>query len=328
MTEPAPEIGIVAIGRNEAENLQRCLLSAGIGEQPVAYVDSGSTDGSIAIAERLGAEVIELDTDRPFSAARARNAGYQHLLKLYPDLPYIQFVDADCEIVAGWLDEAASTLSRHRSTAAVCGRRREREPEQSVFNRLCDLEWDRPCGIVASCGGDAMYRAEALVEVGGFDATVVAGEEPELCHRLGRAGWQIRRVNAEMTLHDARMTRVSQWWQRAVRSGLASAEAATGRPLTIARKLVSTWAWALGWPVLTAGLYLFWGTAGLWMLAAPLLLLVRIALRQLVRRGWPLRHCLLYAAHCWLAKWPEAVGHLRWLSRRLLGRRQTLVEYR
>ncbi|HLV68484.1 MAG TPA: glycosyltransferase, partial [Polyangiaceae bacterium] len=69
-------LGLVAIGRNEGNRLERCLASALEHVAHVVYVDSGSTDDSVARARALGADVVELDTNTPFTAARARNAGF------------------------------------------------------------------------------------------------------------------------------------------------------------------------------------------------------------------------------------------------------------
>ena len=58
-----------------ANRLRQCLLS--VGSATIVYVDSGSTDGSIACAQSLGVESCpELDLSIPFTAARARNAGF------------------------------------------------------------------------------------------------------------------------------------------------------------------------------------------------------------------------------------------------------------
>ena len=163
---------------------------------------------------------------RPFTAARARNEGLNRLLLLHPDIDFVQFVDGDCEIVQGWLEAAREFLNDHPSHAVVCGRRRERHPERSVYNRLCDEEWNTPIGDALSCGGDAMMRIPALLAVGGYRDSMIAGEEPELCFRLRQKGWHIHRLDREMTLHDVDMTRFSQWWNRTVRSGHAFAEGA------------------------------------------------------------------------------------------------------
>ena len=75
----AADIGAVAIARNEGERLKSCLRSL-IGKcAAVVYVDSGSSDGSVAFARSLGVEVVELDLSKPFSMARARNAGFAGL---------------------------------------------------------------------------------------------------------------------------------------------------------------------------------------------------------------------------------------------------------
>src|SRR5207249_590682 len=96
-------VGVVAIGRNEGERLGVCLASALRDCAHVVYVDSGSTDGSVALARDLGAQVLELDLSIPFTAARARNAGFDKLLHIAPDVEFVQFVDGDCEIVENWI---------------------------------------------------------------------------------------------------------------------------------------------------------------------------------------------------------------------------------
>lgn len=194
----APAIAAVVIGRNEGERLIRCLRSLQGQVQQLIYVDSGSTDGSAAAARDLGAEVVDLDLSRPFTAARARNAG---LAALSSGIELVQFADGDCELDPGWIGAAADFMQTHPRAAAVCGRRRERFPEASVYNRLCDAEWNTPVGEATACGGDAMMRVAAVYTAGGYREGLIAGEEPELCLRLRRAGWQVWRLDAEMTLH-------------------------------------------------------------------------------------------------------------------------------
>ena len=217
-------VGVVAIGRNEGERLRACLLSAVRDAAAVVYVDSGSTDGSVELARSLGVHVVPLDMSIPFTAARARNEGCATLCDTLQHLQAVQFVDGDCEILPGWIAAAAAVLDADTDTAVVCGRRRERFPGASVYNRLCDMEWNTPVGVARACGGDALIRLSAFQQVGGYDPAVIAGEEPELCVRLRAAGWIIRRIDHEMTLHDAAMTRLGQWWKRNVRAGHAYAQ--------------------------------------------------------------------------------------------------------
>ena len=220
---PDPTLAVVLIGRNEGARLIRCLASVQGRVGQVVYVDSGSTDGSVVAARAAGAEVVELDLTQPFTAARARNAGLAALRQgVLPD--WVQFVDGDCEMQPGWIATARSFLDAHPKAAVACGRRRERFPQASVYNRLCDAEWDTPVGEAFACGGDALMRRESLDQIGGYNPTLIAGEEPEMCVRLRAKGWQIWRLEAEMALHDAAMTRFSQWWRRTRRGGHAAAE--------------------------------------------------------------------------------------------------------
>ena len=324
-------IGVVAIGRNEGERLRRCLESV-VGRVPVVvYVDSGSTDGSRDLARSLGVEVVELDLARPFTAARARNEGLATLCRIAPDVRFVQFVDGDCEIVPGWLEEGQRVLEKQPEVAVVCGRRRERYPENSPYNRLADIEWNTPVGVTRACGGDAMMRVEAVRGVGGFNGSLIAGEEPELCVRLRQAGWLILRLDAEMTLHDMAMTRFGQWWRRAERAGHAYAEGAAlhGGPPEYhwVREVCSITLWGLALPLLILGLA--WPTAGTSLLAAAAYPAqwLRITTRE-QRRGMPARDARLYAWGCVVSRFPNALGMLRYVAGRVRRRRPTLIEYK
>ena len=118
-------VGVVAIGRNEGERLQRCLRSIPKGVVRVVYVDSGSTDDSVGFAHGIGAEVVALDMSIPFTAARSRNAGFARLNQLHPQLELVQFVDGDCSLAEGWLATAIAALDARPEVVAVAGRRRE-----------------------------------------------------------------------------------------------------------------------------------------------------------------------------------------------------------
>jgi GT2 family glycosyltransferase len=327
----ASALGVVVIGRNEGERLRRCLGSI-VGRAPaVVYVDSGSVDGSVDLARSLGAEVVELDMSEPFTAARGRNAGLERLAAIAPGARFVMFVDGDCELIDGWLDRACGELEAHPDWAVACGRLRERSPRRSIYNRLADLEWDTPIGPSKACGGIAMIRAEALRQVGGFNPLLIAGEEPELCVRLRRAGWTIMRIDAEMAMHDIGMTRFAQWWRRAIRGGHAFAEGAAlhGRPPErhFVRQSRSATFWGLLVPSAAAGLA--WPTRG-WSLTllAGYPLLYHRTRRGALARGFSGADAALYAAACVLGKLPEAIGVARYRLGSLVGRQSGLIEYK
>lgn len=325
------EIGLVAIGRNEGDRLRGCLESVVGKVRQVVYVDSGSTDGSTDMARSLGVEVVDLDLSIPFTAARARNAGFERLRELCPTLDYVQFVDGDCEVVEGWLDQARQALDTHPDWAVVCGRRRERYPNQTIYNKLCDLEWNTPVGEAKACGGDAMMRVVALQTVGGYDPTLIAGEEPELCVRLRQQGWTIYRLDAEMTLHDAQMTQFGQWWKRSLRAGHAFAEGAFRHGAPPERHWVketrSNWLWGLVIPGMAIALAIPTHGLSLVLLLGYGLMTFKIY-RYMQRTGLSSNDAALYAAFCVLGKFPNVLGQLKFYRDRLLGNTSRLIEYK
>lgn len=320
-------LGVVVIGRNEGDRLGRCLRSAQAGAALTVYVDSGSSDDSVALARVLGADVLALDMNSPFTAARARNAGFARLRDLLPGLLHVQFVDGDCELIDGWLATACRFLDEHADVAVVCGRLRERFPKRSVYNLLCDMEWNLPAGETRACGGIAMMRADALAAAGGFNEELIAGEEPELCVRLRARGARIWRLADAMAWHDAAMLRFGQWWRRAQRSGHAFAEGAALHGAPPERHYVSEVRRAVLWgavlPLLVAALSLL---DARWL---SLLLLypaqvVRLAWRDGIGRGDRRWRALFMV----LARFPEAQGVLKFWLDRLRGQRRGLIEYK
>jgi len=323
-------LGAVVIGRNEGERLRRCLESLRGTVRRLVYVDSGSRDGSVALASKMGFDVVELDTARPFTAARARNAGLEKLRFADPSLELVQFVDGDCEVAATWIGAAKAAMAADPGVAVVCGRRRERHPQASIYNRLCDIEWNTPPGSTDACGGDALMRIAPLVEVGGFDGGLIAGEEPELCLRLRRRGHRILRIDAEMTLHDADIRRFSQWWRRTVRSGYAYADSFLLHRLQpggyCAKQVRSNFLWGAFLPALVLGLAAVSPILSASASVAYPILVARVY--ATARRRFSRRDAVLFAIFVTLGKVPSAIGQFRCLGRHLRGRRGSLIEYK
>lgn len=335
-------IGVVAIGRNEGERLRRCLRSLPSGMAAV-YVDSGSTDGSGDFARSRGLEVVDLDLSRPFSMARARNEGCRRLRMAHPECTLVQFVDGDCEVDAGWFERAAAFLAERPDVVAVAGRRREQHPENSVYNRLCDLEWDTPVGEARALGGDALVRAGAFEKAGGFNEALIAGEEPELYLRLRRADWKVWRLDAEMTRHDANILTFRQWWKRMQRGGYGSLDVVARLEATTPARDIpfhfmtrSSRLWTLGWAAATGCAALALGAwagprgavaglalgVGLWLAQA-----LRLA-RAAHRRGADLPAALAHGFLTLFCKWAQIHGQFRYLRDRRAGRVARLIEYK
>ena len=321
-------IGIVIIGRNEGKRLIDCLDSLSEFMPQVVYVDSASTDASVFEAQNRGAHVVSLDMTKAFTAARARNAGFDAITSLFPDIKFVQFLDGDCIVNANWIPQAIDFLNSKPAVAVVCGRRREIYPRHSVYNNLCDQEWNTPLGEAKACGGDALMRVDVLKLVGGYNNSLIAGEEPELCIRIRQAGFLVWRLDAEMTLHDAAITKLSQWWKRTMRGGYAFAEGAFmhgDKPeyhwVTETKR---AWIWGALLPIVIL----------LAMLINPLtgLILLLIYPLQILRLTFKSQHAFkdafIQSTFITLGKFAEATGQIKFWMNRILKKQTKIIEYK
>lgn len=330
-------LGVVVIGRNEGERLRRCLNSVIVQAKVVVYVDSGSSDDSVPLAKSIGAVVVDLDLSTPFTAARARNAGAAHLAAISAGIDYLQFVDGDCELNPGWFETACQMLDDHPEITALAGRLQERFPERSVYNRLGDLEWNQAgFGEVSALGGIFMIRKSAFDDVGGFNPSIPAGEEPELCARLIACGGHLWRINHLMAWHDLAMISFRQWWIRHSRNGYGGLAVTQRCGLShFKRSLRRARLWATLPMFAIASAWVsttYWGLlVGLAVGAALLSLWAAQLLRLTVRArlgGHPLSVAVPYAFLTMIAHIPNAQGQLRYLKDRILGRTLRLIEYK
>lgn len=329
------KLGVVIIGRNEGTRLHRCILSIKRQltnpDSVVVYVDSGSSDNSCQFAEETGVHVINLDLSTPFTAARARNTGFFYLRENYPDIHYIQFIDGDCELIEGWFNKAQTHLERKPELAIVCGRRSEKHPTISVYNKLIDLEWNTPIGEAQYCGGDALVRVEAINQVNGYKNGLICGEEPEMCIRLRKMNWKIERIDEQMTLHDAAIFNFSQWWKRAIRGGWAISEGywihGNTQEQYMKKEHLSGWLWGLFLPLVCVSLLPLTEGLSLCLLLGYLALTLKVILNQ-IKKGHSLNTAYLYAIYCVLSKFPQMIGQAKFYWHMIQVKQATIIEYK
>ena len=325
-----PTLSVVIIGRNEGERLERCILSAqaiaGWIAKEVIYVDSGSTDGSPELATKLGVYVLPLSPGA-FTAARARNLGWRNASgKL------ILFLDGDTILDENFPLLALTELEKETTNAAAWGHRRELCECLSVYVRVRDLDWVYPPGETLFFGGDVLVRRSALESVNGFDETLIAGEEPEMCRRMRNLGWHIQHIDAPMTLHDLAITRFSQYWRRSQRAGYAFATVSarfrgTSDPFwaeEAKRNKIRGLFWLLSPLVaLVASVALL----SAWPFMLWVILLFALAARTAYQYRWkPARWTtlLLYGFHSHLQQIPIFFGQLQFL----MNGNKALMEYK
>jgi GT2 family glycosyltransferase len=326
------QVAIVAIGRNEGERLKSCLRSVINRARTIVYVDSGSVDGSPQYAGSVNCHVIELDPSQPFSAARARNEGFACVMEHAPDVPFIQFLDGDCDLIEGWLERGVTELNQNEDAGVVCGHLRELYPQASLYNKLCDLEWQQIPGEIRSSGGIFMTRTEIFRTVGGFRPDVIAAEDDEFCVRVRRQGRKILLLDAEMARHDIAMTRFSQWWRRSKRTGHAfgqvSALYGRSEERYFVRDCQRIWLWALILPVLALCLAPFtYGLSLLALFCAYILQVVHVY-NASRKRGWLARDALVFSVFTTLFKFPALFGLLEYHWRNWRGHAFSIIEYK
>ena len=324
---------VVVIGRNEGHRLARCLHTVLQQTDRIVYVDSASRDGSSARAAALGVACVALDASSlPLSAARARNAGVREALRRWPDTDVVQFLDGDMELVRGWLDAAEQHLRDHRDVVAVFGWRRERGGGDTIFNRICDVEWRLSgVGLQQSFGGDVLMCVAAFEAVGGYDARVIAAEDDELALRLRADGGVIERIDVLSTFHHAAMTRPAQWWTRARRTGYAYAQvrAATRatEPAKFRPQLRRAYVFGLALPAAALALAPMTFGGSLPLLAFYPINAARIG-RGLRQRGFDRLDAVAWGVSCALAVVPQAMGALQHERDRALKRAARIIEHK
>ncbi|CUH64772.1 mycofactocin system glycosyltransferase [Thalassovita gelatinovora] len=320
-------VAAVAIGRNEGDRLIRCLTTLKDQLDRIVYVDSGSSDGSVQAARDLGIEVVELDTTVPFTAARARNAGFE-VLKPGGLPDFVQFVDGDCGVEPGWIESALTEFKDRPDLGVVTGWRSEIYPSSSIYNALADFEWHRPAGEIRACGGDMMVRSNMFDALDGFNPTVIAAEDDEFCTRVRKAGFRLTRLPLSMTRHDAAMTRFSQWWQRAVRSGHGFAQVGDLHPdyFVKERRRVVLYGGVLPLVALLSLAF-----------TIPLVLIAVLAIyalsylrtvRGLQREGLNSSMALHQSVYLSISKFPNLIGMARYHLRKIRGSAMRIIEYK
>ena len=327
-------LSVVVIGRNEGPRLERCLASVAAMEHDgfaveIIYVDSGSADGSPALATATGAQVIVLPQGRT-TAAMGRNAGWREAAG---DL--VLFLDGDTLLAPRFVADSLASFD-DPAVAVVWGHRRETDAAASLYNRVLDLDWIYAPGPAPFCGGDALFRRTVLAASGGFDETLIAGEEPELCRRMLALGYTILHVDRPMTGHDLAITGFGQYWRRATRAGHAFAEVSerfrhTPNPFWLAEAERNRTRALVLLALIAAGVAASTAVASWWPVVVVFALLSALVLRTAWKARWkaggPLT-LLLYGIHSHFQQIPIFAGQMQFRRNRRRGTQSGIVEYK
>lgn len=240
-----PALSVVVVTRNEGERVEACLDSIlgacrAVPSFEVILVDSNSADRTVERASEYPITVLRIPSDELCTPAAGRYVGTRRAAA-----GRVLFVDGDMVLETDWLGRAIDALECD-GVAAVDGWLNEPRADQVQ--------------AVESVRGVALYDAEALAAVGGFDPALASLEDIHLGFELTTAGYQLRRLPQVTAHHPTRppvtepFRRLRQGYARGLGQALrrsASSPSLLVRHLVRMRYRVAAWAWlALGGAVL------------------------------------------------------------------------------
>jgi glycosyltransferase involved in cell wall biosynthesis len=147
----------------------------------VIIADNHSTDATRTVAELYGTVIV--DGGLP---ARARNAGASE-----SRAEYLVFADADAVFNQTHID---TVIRVFRSSDTVGVHFRLQPLSGTRFVRVCYsvlaalIRAFRALGVPQGTGSFIAVRRDAFKKIGGFDESLVAGEDSDFLRRLGREG--------------------------------------------------------------------------------------------------------------------------------------------
>ena len=194
------KVSIVIIGRNEERGIGECLGAAQaaaeqIGGAEIIFVDSASTDKTVAIAQSFSVRVLSLKPDWKLSPSAGRFVGSH-----YAQGDFILFIDADTLIYRDFLPAAIEYFENNAEVGGVNGRLDDLNETGELltdveerFDAAADVKWLR--------GPACFYRRKALLEAGSFNPHLAIEEEAELGLRLIKNGWKLKVIPVSMGCH-------------------------------------------------------------------------------------------------------------------------------
>jgi N-acetylglucosaminyl-diphospho-decaprenol L-rhamnosyltransferase len=224
------DLAIIIVSANSGRWLRACLASifarAGGASLDVVVVDAECTDDTAAATAEFPAARLLPVENHGFSYGNNRAF-------LTTTAPYVLFLNPDTEILEGTFGELVAELDRRPEVGLVGVRqvtpdgelwptiRRFPTPLRHLLESLgsehlpwrgswlgereLDLEaYERETPCDWTSGSFMLARREAVLAAGLMDERFfIYCEEPDLCLRITRAGWEIRHLPTMTILHHA-----------------------------------------------------------------------------------------------------------------------------
>ncbi|MCL5004211.1 MAG: glycosyltransferase [Patescibacteria group bacterium] len=188
-------VSVIINTRNEAKNIESCLLSIKSQKTDVPVeiivIDNGSRDTTANLASQLGARVYNFGPER----SEQKNFGAQKA-----SFDYLLFLDADMELSGAVIDESISEIGRGYGALVV--------PEVSRgegFWAACKALEKRFYFNDSLIEAPRFFIKKVFLEVGGYSPGMVAGEDWDLRNKLVRHGVRIGRIKALVFHNEGRL---------------------------------------------------------------------------------------------------------------------------
>ncbi|MEV6767681.1 mycofactocin biosynthesis glycosyltransferase MftF [Nocardia sp. NPDC051030] len=267
------DVTVIVPVHNNVPELNR-LLSALRGHT-VIVVDDGS-DKPVRIPESGGSRrrVTVLRWDKRHGQAAARNFGLRAAAT-----EFVAFLDPDVVPRTGWLEVMLGHFSDPK-VALVAPRILAMDPDSTVLARYehtrgslhrgrreSAVQAHGPVPYVPSTA--LLVRRLALLGEGGFDESMPAGGDIDLCWRLDRAGWRLRYEPAARVAHSNPVS-LRKWFTHKLTHGtgvapLSQRHVGMAAPLSL--------------PIWTAVTAVLFGTLTRWGAVGALLTLITTLFR-------------------------------------------------
>lgn len=189
MARAVKSVSVIVPTYNEEKNIGKCLSALNGQSLPreefeVIVVDGGSKDGTVKIAENLGAKVMRQASK---GVGGARNDG---VYASAGDL--IATTDADCMPPEVWLENISEAFERDSLIKALTG---PLEPMITENMGLLDSYNYRMAFKLANlirstcythlCGANSAFRRDAFIEIGGYSSDELErADDVEIGRRL------------------------------------------------------------------------------------------------------------------------------------------------
>jgi glycosyltransferase involved in cell wall biosynthesis len=191
-----PLVSVIIPTYNSRKTIDVCLGS--IKHQShrnieLIVVDACSTDGTLQISERYGARAFLLSEER----SPARNFG-----AMQAQGEFLLFVDSDMELAPSIVKDCATICVQKNAGVVTI-------PEESIgggFLARCKKMEKAMHRRQEYCEAPRFFRREVFEFIGGYDESLVIGEDFELTQRIRTVGFTINRCKARIRHHEEHLS--------------------------------------------------------------------------------------------------------------------------